>query len=161
MTRNSSKPVLAGFLLLTVGLLAGCGEGSYDNSGLALYPVKGSVSLASGKPLTGGKVIFMPKKLGGVTSIGKIGADGTYTLSTSDGREGAAEGEYRVRVEPDEAIFSKRTKTGSLKNLPFPASYMDEDGDTGLTASVKPSENQLEPLKLVPPRKEVDDHRRD
>ncbi len=161
MTRQFSKPVLAGFLCMAMSLFAGCGGGSYDNSGLALYPVKGSVTLASGKPLTAGKVVFVPKKLGGLTSTGKIGADGTFTLSTSDGREGAAEGDYRVRIEPDESVYSKRSKTGSLKNLPFPASYMDEDGDTGLTASVKPSENKLDPFKLVPPRKEVDDRRRD
>jgi hypothetical protein len=41
------------------GLAAGCGrEGPYSGS---LYPVKGQVLLADGKPLTGGTVQFIPK----------------------------------------------------------------------------------------------------
>lgn len=154
MTRHTFKPLLFGFLVVSAGLLSGCGEGSYSTSGEKVYPVKGKVLLASGKPLNGGKVLFLPKKEVGLAATGKIGADGSFTVTSADGREGAAEGDYKIRIEPDESVYSKRTKTGSLKSLPFPASYMDEDGDTGLTASVKPSDNELEPFKLVPVKKD-------
>ena len=36
-------------------------------------------------------------------------------------------------------------------SLPFPAIYNEEDGDTGLTATVKTEPTQLEPFKLTPP----------
>lgn len=150
MTRHTFKPLLVGFLVVSAGLISGCGAGSYSTSGEKVYPVKGKVLLASGKPLSGGKVSFLPKKEPGLPSTGKIASDGSFTLTTADGREGAAEGDYKVRIDPDETLYSKKAGTAKLKNLPFPASYMDEDGDTGLTASVKPSDNQLEPFKLVP-----------
>ena len=36
-----------------------------------------------------------------------------------------------------------------MSRRPFPAVYADEDGETGLTATVKAEPNQLEPFKLV------------
>ena len=144
-TRFENVMLLLGLAALT----SGCGEAKFDTSHESVYPVKGKVLLNSGKPLNGGKVLFLPKKAVGLTATGTIGSDGTFSLTSADGREGAAEGEYKVRIEPDPSVYAKNKGPGALKNLPFSTVYMDEDGDTGLTAAVKPSENQLEPFKLV------------
>src|SRR6266446_7344082 len=97
--------VVCGLALCVVGLLAGCG-GDSPALHATLYPVKGQVLLANGKPLTGGKVIFLPTSDTAQPATGKIGSDGTFALTSADAREGAAEGEYKVRIEPDPALAS-------------------------------------------------------
>ena len=54
-----------------------------------------------------------------------------------------------VRIEPDYESLPKTPGrvVGPAKNLPFPSKYTDEDG-SGLTATVKPQENPLEPFQL-------------
>jgi hypothetical protein len=153
MTRFDSLARSSVLLLGLAALTSGCGEKSFDTSKEQVYPVKGKVLLNTGKPLTSGKVAFLPKKAVGLSATGNIGSDGSFSLTAADGREGAAEGEYKVRVEPDASLYSKTKGPAGLKNLPFSAAYMDEDGDTGLTATIKPSENQLEPFKLVDVKK--------
>src|SRR5271166_2991911 len=75
---------------------AGCGTGQYSGP---VYPVEGQVVLANGKPLTGGAVQFIPKE-GGMLAFGKIDRDGKFSLVSLDQRQGAAPGEYKVRIEP-------------------------------------------------------------
>jgi hypothetical protein len=76
---------------------AGCG-------GTKLVPVEGKVMMGN-QPLTKGEVSYHPDVEGGNTQKypdlprGKIGADGTYTLSTS-GKPGAPAGKYKVTVNP-------------------------------------------------------------
>ena len=66
---------------------------------MKIYPVKGKVLLADGKPLTSGRVVFMlPEK--GLEFVGSIESDGSFSIKGSQG-EGAPEGTYRVRIEPD------------------------------------------------------------
>ena len=97
-----------------------------------------------GKPLTTGRVEFIPVK-GGMPAAGDIGADGSFSLKTGNGQEGAPAGEYKVRLEPTTLAAKKAGKTASL---PFPAKYADEDANTGLTATVKAEPTTLEPFKL-------------
>ena len=129
---------------------AGCGK-NFDTSGESVYPVKGQVILANGKPLSSGKVEFLPKAGFGLPSSGDVSADGSFSLKTADGRDGAAAGEFKVRVVPSEAVYSKKVGKTDLKALPFAPQFMDADGDTGLTATIKPEPNTLEPFKLTPP----------
>jgi hypothetical protein len=135
------------FALLISFLLAGCGAGGGLISSPA-YPVKGQVLLSNGKPLTSGKVIFLPKEEKGMPATGEIGSDGTFALKTADNRDGAPAGVYKVRIEPSATALIKGGRIDT-RNLPFPAEYMDEDGETGLTATVKAEATQLEPFKLV------------
>jgi hypothetical protein len=134
---SAVRPVL--FPLL---LLAGCGS---DNKPMSVYvqPVKGTVTLASGKPQAGGLVSFVPAKEGAVEASGTIGSDGTYTLSTA-GKPGAAAGSYKVRIEPD----AETLKTGANKKtiLPFDRKYSDET-TSNLTAEVKEGPNDI-PFQL-------------
>ncbi len=121
---------------------AGCGgPGPYSGS---LYPVKGQVLLADGKPLAGGSVQFIPTQ-GGLPASGKIEADGTFSLK-SKSRDGAAPGEYKVRIEPSSELLA--TKGRVAPKLPFASKYREYDGNTGLTATVKAGETQLEPFRL-------------
>ncbi len=121
---------------------SGCGNGSYSGP---VYPVKGQILLANGKPLTGGAVQFIPQP-GGLLASGPIAKDGTFALTSLDKREGAAPGQYKVRIEP--SIEMSVRKNGKPQPLPFAARYRDDDGDTGLTATVKAEPNQLEPFRL-------------
>ena len=137
-----------GFLVM---VLAGCGgDRGADPATTTPYPVQGQVLLADGKPLKGGKIVFAPKELGRHPAAGAIGTDGSFSLKTDDGRDGAEAGDYKVRIEPTAELFGK-SKGGLAdpNSLPFPAKYADIDGDTGLTATVKPEPNKLEPFRLV------------
>jgi hypothetical protein len=122
--------------------LAGCGgPGPYTGS---LYPIKGRVLLADGTPLTGGTVQFIPAR-GGLPASGRIDADGTFSLK-SKSREGAAPGEYKVRIEPSAELLARKGKTGP--KLPFASKYREYDGNTGLTATINAGATQLEPFRL-------------
>src|SRR5271156_2155120 len=108
------------------------GGGSGPFSGTP-SPVAGQVLLADGKPLAGGSVHFIPK-LSGLPATGKIGPDGTFSLTTKT-HEGAAPGAYKVRIEPSAEMGPK--KGGGVKKLPFATKYRNYEGDTGLTATVE------------------------
>jgi len=129
---------------LMISGLSGCGEPTYPTA--TLYPVKGQVLLSDGKPLTSGQVVFVSNQ--DVAFFGKVESDGRFSIKTGAG-EGAPEGEYTVRIEPDlQPGTAGRAKRGAA-SLPFPAKYAN-DTTSGLKVTVKPGENNLEPFKLVP-----------
>jgi hypothetical protein len=104
------------------------------------------VQLPDGKPLTTGRVVFVSKD--GLNSIGTLGADGTFSLTTGASGEGAPAGEYKVRLEAGETSFKKGAKPAqTAQALPFPEKYADEDSSE-LTATVKAEPTKLEPFKL-------------
>lgn len=91
MSRNI---VFVGFCLASV-LLAGCSRGgSADRK--PVYAVTGKVTM-SGGPVANALVTFSPKQKQPV-AIGKTDANGQFTLTTYDGGDGAAEGEFVVLV---------------------------------------------------------------
>lgn len=126
--------------------LGGCGTSDGGVQKQTVYPVKGSVVLADGKPLSGGKIYFVPKA-GAVMSEGTVGSDGAFALETGGSGEGAPAGDYKVRVEPADASALSTKKASTGKALPFARKYLDEDA-SGLTATVKAEPNQLEPFRL-------------
>jgi hypothetical protein len=124
-------------------LMTGCGgPGPYSGS---LYPVTGQVLLSDGKPLEGGSVQFIPVQ-GGLPATGTIASDGAFSLRTGRTREGAAPGEYKVRIEPSATVLATKGRKGP--KLPFAAKYREYDGNTGLTATIKAQATQLEPFRL-------------
>ncbi len=77
---------------------------------------------------------------------GTIGPNGTFSLQSLKSREGAAPGEYKVRIEASSELRAKRGK--AAKKLPFPSKYGEYDGETGLTATIRSEPTQLEPFRL-------------
>ena len=77
---------------------------------------------------------------------------GRSRLKTADSGDGAAPGEYRVKVIPDDTlapfVTKGKTKTRDLSKLPFARKYLDAD-TSELKVTVKAEPNQLEPFKLA------------
>ena len=129
--------------------LAGCGDPASRRS-FKTYEVKGKVLLANDQPLTGGVVHFESTDQVPHVTDGPIGSDGSFSLSTPNVGEGAAAGEYKVWFEPAEGVgITKKAgqKVRDPSKFPFPAKYADPD-TSGLTATIKPEANQLEPFRL-------------
>lgn len=144
MNKRKLAALICGALLVQ---FSGCDSTDGGIQKQTVYPVKGSVVLADGKPLAGGKIYFVPKD-GAVTAEGTLGSDGTFTLETGGSGEGAPAGNYKIRLQPADASALAGKKVASGKALPFPSKYLDEDG-SGLTATVKAEPNQLEPFRLL------------
>ena len=98
--RSLAKPTrrFAVFMLLLAGLaVVGCGGERFP-----LAPVAGRVTL-DGEPLADARVSFEPIRVGdafeaGPGSYATTGADGRYTLTTVDDRDGAVVAEHRVAI---------------------------------------------------------------
>src|SRR5208282_2249727 len=121
---------------LMISGLSGCGGPTYSTP--PVYPVKGQILLSDGKPLTSGQGVEFP---------GKVGSDGRFSIKSGAG-DGAPEGEYKVRIDPEPQPWSAgRAKKGAA-SLPFPAKYAD-DTTSDLKVTVKAGENDLEPIKLL------------
>lgn len=86
--RNNCVCLTSVFSVLV--LLAGCQE-----NGLERAPVAGLVTL-DGKPLTQGVIFFIPQK--GRAAQGKLGPDGSFTLSTYGKSDGATLGKHQVSI---------------------------------------------------------------
>ena len=84
-----------GFAVL---LAAGCSAGEAGR--VPVHPVKGTVTAADGKPAEGALVVLNPFTPNGGPAVpsGKVGADGTFAISTHAPGDGAAAGEYAVTV---------------------------------------------------------------
>lgn len=134
--------ITAGFAVA----LGGC-DSNNPLSGAKLYPVKGSVLLPDGKPLTSGQVVFVGSKTM-VTSPAKIESDGSFTFKGASG-DGLPEGDYKIRIEGGSGSGGKKGKA----NNPFADQFLDED-TSELTATVTSDEtkNNFE-LKLIPTKK--------
>ena len=108
-----------------------------------LYPVKGSVLLDNGKPVTTGRVVLVSGD-GLMSSTGDISSDGSFSVKSSGG-DGVPAGDYKVRIESDSGKTGG--KGASRAHLPFAIKYTDEDS-SGLKVTVKAEPNTLEPFKL-------------
>src|SRR5262249_35427406 len=125
--------------------LAGCGGNDNATTRSRTYSVSGTVLLPDGKPATSGMVYFVPKEKSTVGATGKSGPDGWSKLSTYGTDDGAAEGTYKVRIEPVYDDLAK-SKKGAPK-MPFSTRFTDED-TSGLVAEVKPQDNKVPPFQL-------------
>ena len=126
--------------LLLAAVLAGC-SGTGESS-IATYAVKGKVLLASGRPLTSGRVVFVARDGLTLPASGPIGSDGSFTLTTRSEGDGAIPGDYKVRIEAARAEARRKGRSPG-----FPVKYVDEDS-SGLLVTVRAETNQLEPIRL-------------
>jgi hypothetical protein len=130
---------LATCLCALATILTGC-ERSLQPS--TTHEVKGRVVLANGKPLTRGRVVFMPIEGLSPPASGDLEVDGSFTLTTREPGDGAAAGQYKLRVEP---ASGRGGRNG--KRPVFPLKYIDEDS-SGVVITVKAGPNTLEPITL-------------
>jgi hypothetical protein len=132
-TSRRSRSVAA---LLVLLLMAGCGN--------RLYPVRGTVTLEDGTPLTKGLVVF-EGNVGGapIMARGEVQADGTYQLGTYQLEDGVPPGRYRVLVNP----MDHSDVPDERKNLPFDIKYLRYD-TSGLEYEVKAGRNEFS-IKLA------------
>ena len=124
---------LAASLLLFAA--SGCGS--------RLANVKGTVTLADGRPMTKGMVIFEtgdgPET---VMARGAIAPDGTFEMSTFRPGDGVPPGKYKVLINPLDLSDVPDEK----KNLPFDVKYL-KFATSGLEYEVKAGPNDF-PIKL-------------
>jgi len=129
---KSSCP--AGALSLVLMFLSGCGGG--------LCPVNGKLTWKDGSPakeLSGGQVVFeeSDKHTG---SIGMIGSDGSFTMTTLKPGDGVPSGHHKV------AILEHRPNANAGGTQLVPAKldlkYADLNS-SGLTADIKPGRNEV------------------
>jgi len=139
--------------LLAAGLVValasfGCGESTVELPAVTTYPVHGKVVLADGATaLTEGTVTLVPlDPETGRQAVGRIGADGTFSLNTTPTQEGAAAGDYRVSV-----LSAASTPTGyGGFGKPLVDARFGDEASSGLTVTVKAEANELPPLVLDP-----------
>lgn len=150
-----------GFMLAAVALssVSGCSGEAGDR--LPVYPVSGTVT-QNGEPVADAQVAFVPVGEG-KAATGNTASDGTYELTTYTAGDGAAAGEYKVKItkmsrppEGEASAADSGDESGELtedesyvppgagggepdwtpKNL-LPEKYADA-AESGLTATVEP-----------------------
>src|SRR5262245_25150973 len=125
------------FLFLAV---AGCGGGK--------LPVRGTVTLEDGTPLTKGLVVFERVEGGkAITARGEVLSDGSFEMSTDKPGDGVPVGKYRVLVN----AMDLSDVPDEQKKIPFDFKYQKFE-TSGLEFEVK-SGNNVFPIKLDRPRK--------
>ena len=99
---------------VTALILGGCGGGGYD-----LVPVSGIVSIGD-EPVENARVAFEPMVDGddvfdaGPGSYGVTGADGRFTLATTEGHAGAVTGRHRVHISTLSGEIDPKTGAFSM-----------------------------------------------
>src|SRR5262245_25554680 len=138
---QTRKLFLAGLGLLVLGL-SSCGNGDGRKP---TYPVTGKVRFDN-KPVAHATIVLHPVDANDPKAVrprGKTGADGSLTLTTYDGHDGAPAGQYRVTVEL--WLSSGKEDAGPTSRLP--AKYARPD-TSGLTATVEARPTELPPFDL-------------
>jgi hypothetical protein len=136
-TKCSGRAGAVAAACLAIGL-SGCGP--------KFHPVRGTVTLEDGSPLTKGLVIF-ERVDGGppLTARGNVQSDGRYELSTESPGDGVPPGHYKVSINP----LDTSDAPDEQKVLPFDAKYLNLK-TSGLEFEVKAGGNDC-PIKLSKP----------
>ena len=114
--------------------IAGCG----GEDGPVAYPVKGMVTF-QGKPVTQGSILFTSTNPELPGANGRLGADGSYQLTTREQGDGAAAGEYKVIIRAFDGP-EQPSDTSSAPPRPLVPLKYTKPGSTPLTKTVKKQE---------------------
>ena len=118
--------------------VAGCGPKFNTTPPPKVYPVKGKVLLASGKPVSGGIITFNPKTRLGAEASSEIAPDGSFQLTTIVKNDGALPGSYTVSVNP----YFKDGRYTKVPAIHLPPKFAAPE-TSDLTAEVKAEDNDL------------------
>jgi len=140
-------------LLACVALCSGCGS-SHEFGGLSVHPVVGKATFR-GKPIIDANVVLHPvaeTESAAETGDfylprGKVGADGTFRLSTYSQFDGAPEGQYKVVFDWTGSHDGlDEDEIDDLKQR-LPKRYTSPRL-TDITVVIQPGENQLQEFSL-------------
>ena len=107
------------------------------------YPVHGTVTDGTGKPVTSGIVRFQPEAEPSVTTVAKIGEDGAYSLHTMrDGlrAEGAVAGPNRV-------ILVVTLPGVGMTSINYPKPYNVEAGENVINLAAENHPGDMSPKR--------------
>lgn len=100
---------------------------------------RGSVVLANGATLPGGRVTFHPQDPTKAEARGMLDRDGRFELGTYKKNDGVMPGAYTVTIEP--LVYDQRGNMVRNRSLPIPALYT-EPQSSRLTVEVKDESEQ-------------------
>jgi hypothetical protein len=106
-------------------------------------PVRGTVTLADGSPLTAGLITFHPKDTTKGDARGTIGRDGKFEMGTYGTKDGVMLGTFTVTVE---AMMYDRNGNFTPAPVSIPNKYTDT-ATSDLTVEVKEEGDQ--DMKIV------------
>lgn len=116
-------------LLTLLALLAplaalGCNSGTPLEAPQTV-PVKGKVLLPDGQPLKQGRLVLVPIDKSKQEANGLLGKDGAFTLMSYKPGDGAAPGEYKVKLEDAPAGVPKKYLSGAGETVTVSADKSD------------------------------------
>jgi hypothetical protein len=127
-----------------VAAAVGCSDSGKNR--VAVHPVQGAIQFR-GQPTEGAFVSLHPKSAaaGVPTPRATVAKDGSFTVSTYDGNDGAPEGEYVVTVQWYKPVRQGNDLVGGPNVLPVKyASARTSD----LKIRIAAGENRLQPIQL-------------
>lgn len=127
-----------GLLICLLTPIAACSPAPDD-----IHPVSGLVRFPDGTVLRDGSVEFeLIGRSPAVTSTGRIGPDGAFTLGTFTANDGAYAGKHRVAVFSDYSIGTGAERPGMIPEVKLDPRYRSFD-TSGITIDVLAEENQV------------------
>lgn len=124
--------------LLAILCCIGCGPRNNPTFEKTV-PVRGTVVLANGSLVKGGRITFHPRDATKGDAWAMIGPDGRFELGTYKKDDGAMLGAYTVTVEP--IVFDQRGNPRPNAYLGIPVKYTRAES-SDLTVEVKDEQNQ-------------------
>jgi len=136
---------LALCLLAAAALVAAAGCGQSGPPRVPVYPVQGKVEI-DGRPAAGALVILHPKENpSAAAALAHVNNDGTFTTTTYETGDGAAEGDFIVTVEWFKPV--QRNDDYVMGPNLAPEKYRrPETSDLQVHVAAQP--NELQPIKL-------------
>jgi hypothetical protein len=148
---NFCKPFLharklaAALVLAAIGILPGLGCGKAE-SRVPVHPVLGAIQFR-GQPTNGAFISLHPKNAteGVLNPRAMVAQDGSFTVSTYDGNDGAPEGDYIVTVQWYKPVKQGNDLVGGPNVLP--AKYASPR-TSDVVVHIAQGENRLKPIQL-------------
>ena len=120
--------------ILVLAVMSGCGS-----PGPELHPVKGHVKFSDGRSVQGGTIEFTSVN-GNISSVGRIGQDGSFSLTTNEDGDGTVVGKHKVIVIPGGVPITPGS--AHVHGPAVPGKYSSYE-TSGLSADVTAGENDL------------------
>jgi hypothetical protein len=131
-------------LLLLIAALAGCSSKKVEGR-KEVFPVRGKL-LVDNQPAPGAMLVLHPLNATAEAErpFGKVGADGSFELTTYEGKDGAPAGDYIVTAQWQ--VSADKDAPGPWPNA-LPPIYSDPK-QSDLKVTIAPGTNELQPFSL-------------